>query len=81
MTAVLDRYRAGLRTVTDAELERRAATVAALPGRLADERGPFGAGGEGGADLAGDDGGGRTPPVPGSLNVVAPSEPAATARP
>ncbi|GAA2712424.1 hypothetical protein [Micromonospora olivasterospora] len=37
VTAVLDRCRAGLRTVTDAELERRAATVAALPGRLADE--------------------------------------------
>ncbi|MFG1955411.1 hypothetical protein [Micromonospora sp. NPDC048830] len=37
VTAVLDRYRAGLRTVSDAELERRAATVAALPGRLADE--------------------------------------------
>jgi hypothetical protein len=36
-TAVLDRYRAGLRAATDTELERRAATVAALPGRLATE--------------------------------------------
>lgn len=35
--AVLDRYRAGLRIVTDVELERRAGTVAALPGRLAAE--------------------------------------------
>jgi hypothetical protein len=33
-SVVLDRYRAGLREVTDTELERRAATVAALPGRL-----------------------------------------------
>ncbi|GAA2224234.1 hypothetical protein ACFY2R_13190 [Micromonospora olivasterospora] len=72
VTAVLDRYRAGLRTVTDVELGRRAATVAALPGRLADERGTFGAGGEGGADLAGDDGADRTPPVPGPLNNVLP---------
>ncbi|GIJ28308.1 hypothetical protein Vqi01_34700 [Micromonospora qiuiae] len=36
MTALLDRYKAGLRDVTDAELERRAVRVAALPGRLAD---------------------------------------------
>ncbi|MEV0944918.1 hypothetical protein AB0I90_31700 [Micromonospora wenchangensis] len=36
-TVVLDRYRAGLRAATDTELERRAATVAALPGRLATE--------------------------------------------
>ncbi|MEU0156433.1 hypothetical protein [Micromonospora fulviviridis] len=37
MTALLDQYKAGLRDVTDAELERRAMTVAALPGRLAGE--------------------------------------------
>ncbi|MFI7080964.1 hypothetical protein ACIBO1_27035 [Micromonospora sp. NPDC049903] len=37
MAVVLDRYRAGLRDVTDIELERRAGTVAALPGRLAAE--------------------------------------------
>lgn len=37
VAAVLDRYRDGLRTVPDVELEHRAATVAALPGRLADE--------------------------------------------
>ncbi|MGC5033826.1 hypothetical protein [Micromonospora sp. DT229] len=35
MTVVLDRYRAGLRNVTDIELERRAETVAALLGPLA----------------------------------------------
>lgn len=37
VVAVLDRYRAGLRDITDAELEHRTVTVAALPGRLADE--------------------------------------------
>ncbi|MEU8024654.1 hypothetical protein AB0B88_20835 [Micromonospora haikouensis] len=37
IAAVLERYRAGLRDVPDVELERRAATVAALPGRLAGE--------------------------------------------
>ncbi|MDM4721905.1 hypothetical protein QTQ03_20730 [Micromonospora sp. WMMA1363] len=35
MATVLDRYRAELRDLTDIELERRATTVAALPGRLA----------------------------------------------
>ena len=35
LAAVLDRYRAGLRDVTDIDLEHRAETVAALPGRLA----------------------------------------------
>jgi hypothetical protein len=37
VTGVLDRYRTSLREVTDSELERRAATVAALPGRIGDE--------------------------------------------
>jgi rRNA-processing protein FCF1 len=37
MTALLERYRAGLLVVTDVELERRATVTAALPGRVAGE--------------------------------------------